>query len=77
MVREVVLSKYETRLQSLPIIFPNHVTTWDVSKFFHWQLDNPHRNRLELRIPCLYTMVYVGYCLFSSYGMPTSTKEVV
>ena len=71
MVREVVLVKYETRIQ-----FLNHAPTWSVSKFYHWQVEQPHRSRIELQIPCLAIMVYVGYCLFSSYVIHISIREV-
>ena len=64
-VKEVVLVNNETRLQSMPFIFFNRVPKWDVSKFYHWQVEHPHRSRLELRIPFIATMVYVDYCLFS------------
>ena len=77
MVREVVLVKNETRLQSMPFILLNHVPTWDVSKFYHWKVEHPHRSRLELGISCLAIMVYVGYCLFSSRGILTSIREVL
>ena len=36
-----------------------------------------HRSRLQVLIPCLATIVYVGYCLFSLYGIPTSIGEVL
>ena len=76
MVRKVVLVKYETILQSMPFIFFNHVPTWDVSKFYHWQVEQPHQSRIEIWIPCIAVMVYIGYCLFSSCGIPISIGEV-
>ena len=60
MVREVFLVKNDTRLQSMPFIFLNRVATWDVSKLYYWQVEHPHRSRLELRIPFLAIMFYVG-----------------
>ena len=77
MVRKLVLVEYEIRIQSIPFIFLNLVPTWDASKFYHSQVEHPHRNRLELKIPFLATMVYVSYCLFSSYGILTSIREVL
>ena len=77
MVRELVLVKNDTRLQSMPFIFLNHVSIWDVSKFYHWEVGHPHRSRLKLRIPCLTIMVYVGYCLLTSCAILTSIREVI
>ena len=76
MVREVVLVKNETRLQSMPFIFLNHVPTWDVYKFYDWEVEQTHRSRIELQIPCLAIMVNVDYCLFSTYGIPIRIREV-
>ena len=77
MVKEVVVVMNETRSQSMPFIFLNHVPTRDVSKFYHLQLEHPHQSGLELQISCLATMVYVIYCLFSSCGLLTSIREVL
>ena len=33
--------------------------TWDVSYFYPWQVENPHRSMLEFRILCLVIKVYV------------------
>ena len=77
MVREVVLAMNETRIKSMPFIFLNHMPTWDMDKFYHWQVEHPHRSRLELRIPCFATMVYVGYFLASSCEIPIRIREVV
>ena len=76
MVRLVARVMYETILQSMPFIFFNHVPTWDVSKFYHWQVEHPYLSRLELWIKCFASIVYVAYCLFSSCGIPTSIREV-
>ena len=76
-VREVVLVNYETRLQRMPFKFLDHVPTWDVSMFYHWKVEHPHRSRLELQIPCLAIMVYVVYSPFSSCGILTSIREVI
>ena len=59
----------------MPFIFLNHVPTWYVSKFYPWQIEQPHQSRIEHWIPCLAIMVYVVYCLFSSYGIPTRIRE--
>ena len=72
----VVLVKYETGIQSMPFLFLNHVPIWDASKFYHWQVEQPHRGRIERRMPCLAIMVYVVYCPFLSYGIPISIREV-
>ena len=50
--------------------------TGDVSMFYHWQVEEPHQIRIELWIPYLGIMVYVGYCLFSSYGIHISIRGV-
>ena len=68
MVGEVFLVKNDTILQRMPSIFLNHMSTWDVSKLYHWQVEHPHRSRIEQRITCFATMVCLSYCLFSSYG---------
>ena len=44
---------------------------------YPWHVEHSHRSRLELLIPCLSIMVYVGYCLFSSCGILTSSREVL
>ena len=75
MVRKVVLEKSENRLQCIPI-FLSHMPTRDVSKFNPSQLEQRHRSRIEIKIPCLAIMVYVGYCLFSSCGILTSNREL-
>ena len=77
MVREVDLIMNEPIIQNTPFIFLNHLLTLDVSKFFHWTVEHPHRSRLDLRIPYLAIMVYVSYFLFSSYGILTSNREVL
>ena len=77
MVREEVQLKDETRLQSTPFTFLNHVPTWDVSKFYRWQVEHPHWSSLELWISCFATMVFVAYFLFSSNGIPTNIREVL
>ena len=51
--------------------------TWDVSLFYPWQVENSHRHSLELWIPHLASVVYVGYCLFSSCGVHASVGEVL
>ena len=45
----------------MPFLFLNHVPTWDVSKFYNWQVEQPRRNRIELWIPCLDIIVYIGF----------------
>ena len=59
MVRKVVLVNYDTRLQIFPLIFLNHVPTWDVSMFYHSQVEQTHRSRIEIKIPCHDIIVYV------------------
>ena len=41
MVREVSIDKNDTKVTSTPFIFFNHVPTWDVSEFSHWQVGHP------------------------------------
>ena len=48
-----------------------------MSYFYPWKVEHPHQSMLVLRIPCLAIMVYVYYCLFSSYWVPTSIREVL
>ena len=42
-----------------------------------WQIEHPHRSRLELRIPCLAIIVNISYSLFSSCGILTSIIDVL
>ena len=51
--------------------------TWNVSKFYYRQVEQPHRSWIKLCIPFLDFMVYVGYCLFSLCGIPISIREVL
>ena len=75
---KVCISSYRMRLEvKKPFVFLNHVSIWDVSKLYYWQVEHPLLSRLQLRIPSLNTMVYVAYCLFSSYGIPTSVGKVL
>ena len=71
MVREVVLLKNKTRLQSIPLIFLAYMGCVYVLPLAS---RTPSSAWLELRIPCLGIMVYIGYCLFSSCGILTRIR---
>ena len=77
MVREVALVKSESRVQrnfsySLTMCLYGMSLSSTIGKW-----NTLHRSRLELWIPCFDNMVYVGYCLFSSYGILNSIREVL
>ena len=69
MVRKVVLVNYDTRLQSFPLIFLNHVPTWDVSMFYHSQVEQPYQSRIESEFHVLlsWSMSVIAYSQHVEY----------